>query len=242
MKQNQDYLNFLKDKKVIIVGPAESLLERGDGQFIDSFDVVVRVNRGIEPTLKNYDKLGTRTDILYNCMLEKEDNGGIINLDLLKSKQVKFVSYHPQVSFEGKALSIKPYHIDNNKLNNMNTFLKTHMINHEFYNSISSQVNCRPNTGFIAIFDLLFHEVKELYITGYTFYMDGFMKGYKDHLDSNFITKCYNSRRHNQKNLFNFLKKTSKEDKRIKTDTILTRILTLDELKKDEETLKYVFS
>ena len=65
MKQNQDYLNFLKDKKVIIVGPAESLLERGDGQFIDSFDVVVRVNRGIEPTLKNNDKLGTRTDILY---------------------------------------------------------------------------------------------------------------------------------------------------------------------------------
>ena len=242
MKKNKEYLDFLKDKKVIIVGPAESLLQRGDGKFIDSFDIVVRVNRGIEPSLKYSDKIGSRTDILYNCMLEKEDNGGYIDLNLLKSQNVKFVSYHPQVSFEGKALPIRPYHLDNNKLNNMNTFLKTHMINHEFYNSVSSQVNCRPNTGFIAIFDLLFHEVKELYITGYTFYMDGFMKGYKDHLDSNFITKCYNSRRHNQKNLFDFLKKTSKEDERIKTDTILSRILTLDELKKDEETLKYVFS
>ncbi len=242
MKQNQNYLNFLKDKKVIIVGPAESLLERGDGQFIDSFDVVVRVNRGIEPTLKNSKKLGSRTDILYNCMLEKEDNGGIIDLNLLKYKKVKFVSYHSQVSYEGKAEPIKPHHLDNNKLLAMNSFLKTHMIDHNFYNSISFKVNCRPNTGYIAIFDLLFHDVKQLYITGYTFYMDGFMKGYKDHLNNEFITKCYTSKRHIQKNLFEFLKKKSKEDNRIKPDPILTKILTLEDLKKDEETLKYVFS
>ena len=111
MKQNPDYLNFLKDKRVIIVGPAESLLERGDGQFIDSFDIVVRVNRGIEPTIKNYNKLGSRTDILYNCMLEKEDNGGVIELNLLKLKDVKYVSYHSQVSYQGKAEPIKPHQV-----------------------------------------------------------------------------------------------------------------------------------
>ena len=242
MKQNPDYLKFLKGKRVIIVGPAESLLERGDGKFIDSFDIVVRVNRGIEPTIKNFQKIGSRTDILYNCMLEKEDNGGVIDLNLLKLKDVKYVSYHSQVSYQGKAEPTKPYHLDNGKLTIMNSFLKTHMIDHKFYNSISSQVNCRPNTGFIAIFDLLFHEVKELYITGYTFYMDGFMKGYKDHLNDDFINRAYTSKRHVQKNLFEFLKKKSKEDSRITTDPILTKILTLDELKKDEETLNYVFS
>lgn len=242
MKQNQDYLNFLKDKKVIIVGPAESLLERGNGEFIDSFDVVVRVNRGIEPTFLNSKKIGSRTDILYNCMLEKNDNGGKIDLNMLKLKNVKFVSYHPQVSYQGLAEPIRPYHLDNSKLMIMNSFLNTHMIDSNFYNSISSQVNCRPNTGFIAIFDLLFHQVKELYITGYTFYLDGFMKGYKDHLDDTFIKKCYTSKRHNQKNLFEFLKKTAKNDQRINTDPILTKILTLDELKKDKETLDYVFS
>ena len=103
MKQNPDYLKFLKGKRVIIVGPAESLLERGDGKFIDSFDIVVRVNRGIEPTIKNFKKIGSRTDILYNCMLEKEDNGGVIDLNLLKLKNVKYVSYHSQVSYQGKA-------------------------------------------------------------------------------------------------------------------------------------------
>lgn len=242
MKKNPEYLKFLKDKKVIIVGPAESLLERGNGNFIDSFDVVVRVNRGIEPTFKNSDKIGSRTDILYNCMLEKDDNGGKIDLNMLKLKNVKFVSYHSQVSYQGKAEPIKPNHLDNGKLKLMNSFLKTHMIDYNFYNSISSQVNCRPNTGFIAIFDLLFHEVKELYITGYTFYMDGFMKGYKDHLDEDFINRAYTSKRHVQKNLFQFLKKKVKENNIIKTDAILTKILTLENLKKDEETLKYVFS
>lgn len=242
MKKNPEYLKYLKDKKVIIVGPAESLLERGDGKFIDSFDVVVRVNRGIEPTFQNSDKIGSRTDILYNCMLEKDDNGGKIDLNMLKLKNVKFVSYHSQVSYQGKAEPIKPHHLDNGKLKLMNSFLNTHMIDFNFYNSISSQVNCRPNTGFIAIFDLLFHEVKELYITGYTFYMDGFMKGYKDHLDEDFINRAYTSKRHVQKNLFQFLKKKVKENNKIKTDAILTKILTLENLKKDEETLKYVFS
>ena len=242
MKKNPEYLKFLKDKKVIIVGPAESLLERGNGKFIDSFDVVVRVNRGIEPTFQNSDKIGSRTDILYNCMLEKDDNGGKIDLNMLKLKNVKFVSYHSQVSYQGKAEPIKPHHLDNGKLKLMNSFLNTHMIDYNFYNSISSQVNCRPNTGFIAIFDLLFHEVKELYITGYTFYMDGFMKGYKDHLDEDFINRAYTSKRHVQKNLFQFLKKKVKENNKIKTDAILTKILTLENLKKDEETLKYVFS
>ena len=242
MKQNLNYLKFLKGKRVIIVGPAESLLERGNGEFIDSFDIVVRVNRGIEPTFLNSKKIGSRTDILYNCMLEKDDNGGKIDLNMLKLKNVKFVSYHSQVSYQGKAEPIKPHHLDNGKLKLMNSFLNTHMIDYNFYNSISSQVNCRPNTGFIAIFDLLFHEVKELYITGYTFYMDGFMKGYKDHLDDDFINRAYTSKRHVQKNLFKFLKKIAKEDERIKPDPILKKILTLDELKKDKETLNYVFS
>ena len=175
-------------------------------------------------------------------LLEKDDNGGKIDLNMLKLKNVKFVSYHSQVSYQGKAEPIKPHHLDNGKLKLMNSFLNTHMIDYNFYNSISSQVNCRPNTGFIAIFDLLFHEVKELYITGYTFYMDGFMKGYKDHLDEDFINRAYTSKRHVQKNLFQFLKKKVKENNKIKTDAILTKILTLKNLKKDEETLKYVFS
>ena len=50
--------DFLKDKKVILVGPSESLLKNKNKEFIESFDVIVRVNRGIEPTDKYGEYVG----------------------------------------------------------------------------------------------------------------------------------------------------------------------------------------
>ena len=50
--KNKKYFNFLKNKKAIIIGPAEYLTTKdyiGFGEKIDKeFDVVVRLNRGIE--------------------------------------------------------------------------------------------------------------------------------------------------------------------------------------------------
>ena len=113
----------------------------------------------------------------------------------------------------------------------------------EFYNKISSQVKCRPNTGYIAIFDLLNYDVKELYITGFTFYLDKFMPGYKDQVDKEeFNNKCFTSQRHNQKNLWEFLKKSYAENSKLKVDPYLHKILGLTELKNDPETKLFVFS
>ena len=42
---NRQYNDFLKGKSVVIVGPASYLEGRGLGEFFDSFDVVVRLNR-----------------------------------------------------------------------------------------------------------------------------------------------------------------------------------------------------
>ena len=37
------------------------------------------------------------------------------------------------------------------------------------YSKINKRVDCRANTGFAAIFDLLNHDISKLYITGYNF-------------------------------------------------------------------------
>ena len=44
---------YLNDKKIIIVGPASYLIGKNLGNFIDSFDIIIRIKRGypIEPTL-----------------------------------------------------------------------------------------------------------------------------------------------------------------------------------------------
>jgi len=234
---------FLKNKKVIIVGPSASTLINKNGNFIDSFDIVIRVNRGVEPTKLYSEFIGKRTDILYNCMLEKPDNGGIIDVQLLKDNNVKYIIYHPEVSFEGICINKPPRALNMNTINNLHSNnINTQMIDPIFYNSISKKVSCRPNTGFIALFHLLSFDIKELYITGYTFYLDGFMDGYKDQVDKEkFRNKCFKSKRHNQKNLWNFLKQQKNLDNRIKTDKYLEKILSLDDLNNDEETVKMIF-
>ena len=236
--------DFLKDKKVILVGPSESLLKNKNKEFIESFDIIVRVNRGIEPTDKYGEYVGERTDILYNCMLEHPDNGWKIDSNYFASKKLKFVVYHPEVDFHGRAIDKDPSHLKPKtikKLQNNNIF--TNKIGFEFYNKISSQVKCRPNTGYIAIFDLLNYDVKELYITGFTFYLDKFMPGYKDQVDKEeFNNKCFTSQRHNQKNLWEFLKKSYAENSKLKVDPYLHKILGLTELKNDPETKLFVFS
>ena len=100
--------DFLKNKKVILIGPSESLLKNKNKDFIESFDIVVRVNRGIEPTEKYSEFIGNRTDILYNCMLENPDNGGPINVDYFSKKNLKYLVYHPEVNFQGKSTNKLP--------------------------------------------------------------------------------------------------------------------------------------
>ena len=147
--------DFLKNKKVILIGPSESLLKNKNKDFIESFDIVVRVNRGIEPTEKYSEFIGSRTDILYNCMLEHPDNGGPINVDYFSKKKLKYLVYHPEVSFQGKTTNKPPKHLNKDRLIELEKAnIKTNMIDSNFYNSISSQVNCRPNTGYIAILNI----------------------------------------------------------------------------------------
>ena len=55
-------IGFCQGKKVLIVGNAVSLLNKPYGEFIDSFDVVVRMGKGYPwPEFKDY--LGTKTDV-----------------------------------------------------------------------------------------------------------------------------------------------------------------------------------
>ena len=45
---------YFKDKSVVIVGPSPSLKGSGQGKYIDSFDIVVRVNKGWWPASTIY--------------------------------------------------------------------------------------------------------------------------------------------------------------------------------------------
>ena len=58
-------------------------------------------------------------------------------------------------------------------------FLNLHIYDVKNYSILNNKIQCRANTGFSAIFDLLENEAKEIFITGFSFYLDSFVKGYK---------------------------------------------------------------
>ena len=136
------------------------------GKKIDSYDLVARINRGIELIDTHYESIGTRTDILYNCLLEKSDNGGKISINNLKKNNVQWVCTQPHSDMRGMVFEniIHP-EIKLSTILKLKYFLNLHIYDVKNYSILNNKIQCRANTGFSAIFDLLENEAKEIFIT-----------------------------------------------------------------------------
>ena len=114
------------------------------------------------------------------------------------------------------------------------------IIDHQFHTDLASKVQCKPNTGFLAIYDILRMKPKQLSIYGFSFYLDGFIKGQKSGVEKEkkcseqeFADMAYNSKRHIQKNMWEYAKLTLKDNKIVKLDNVLEKILELEKLDRD---------
>ena len=67
-KYNELFVNYLKDKTIALIGPAESIIGTKKGHIIDQFDIVVRLNKSLPLPKKMSEDIGSRTDILYNSL------------------------------------------------------------------------------------------------------------------------------------------------------------------------------
>ena len=88
------YHDYLKDKRVIFVGPAPNLLNTNKGDWIDSFDVVIRTNNWFymieEYPEYEYD-YGTRCEVLYtNAQFAREADP--FPLEDWKSQGLKYLN------------------------------------------------------------------------------------------------------------------------------------------------------
>ena len=215
---DKEYARFLNNKSVAIVGPARSIRGSRGGKFIDSHDVVVRLNRALPIPNSLKKDIGSKIDILYNCLKEDDRNGGDINIQLWKKSGVRFVS--------------SPYPILNFSKNDIRTFLKKNKNSlkfHKFpilqYRMLEKELKTRPNTGFLAIIDLLSYNIKSLYVTGITFGIDGYYKEYSD-ISLKEYSKMANGKNHKQQPQFLYIKnKIFGLDKRFIPDKTLELIL-----------------
>lgn len=170
-----NYNNLLKNKKVIIVGPSPSLEGRGIGEWIDSFDVVVRLNKGFPVEHQHKSDLGSKIDIHYHSLSTDELIGGKVHFKEMKESGVFLTCSYPK--------EIQPFYMDFVRFYNENLKwnIPFHEMNLLYYYEVAKMLGTRPNTGTLSILDLLCYDVKELHITGFTWFRDGWRKTYKDH-------------------------------------------------------------
>ena len=237
-----NYKELIKNKSVALVGPAQYLVGSEYGKEIDNHDVVVRINRGIELIDKHEKDIGKKADVLYSCLIEKPANAGKVNGKILKEKYgVKYLCAPPESTYEGVAHETKYHHLVNMKtVDDVLKQIPIRIVEHRFHTILAQKVDCRPNTGFLAIYDLLKHEPKKLSIYGFSFYLDGFIPGCKEGIvqeqdknEKQFADQCFTSKRHVQKNMWLFAKQTLLGKKNIYLDPVLTKILNLERLDRD---------
>ena len=163
--------SMIRGKSIAIVGSAPSCLENERG-FIDSHDVVIRVNNH-----KIGEAQGSRTDIhysFYGSSIRKTP--GELKREGVKLCMCKCPNSQPIES---------QWHVANGKKNGIdfryiyelrkNWWFCDAWIpsDEEFVNSFNLLGGHIPTTGFSAILDVLRAEPKSIYLTGFDFFSSG---------------------------------------------------------------------
>lgn len=221
--------DYLKDKRVVIVGPADYV---NNNELINSFDVIVRINKGYN--MINTNKHGNRTDILYHIANQHEENGGKIPLDN-NIKHIKFVypvlDLYDDSSFKNIGTLRDYIKIYYDKKIYKQIKNKCSIIDEFTYLNFEKECESRPNSGLCAILDLLNYDIKELYITGFTLFQTNYDSSYRNVVEGSEETSKKALERMKQHNFHNQKKSA---------EIYKNNILKNDKVKHDEELINAV--
>ena len=165
----------LANKSVAILGAADSAFKNELGDYINSFDYIIRVNRGaIRLDSKKTPFVGTRTDILFHSFFEySESGGGPIDFEILEKQENKFL-VNPNSNLRG--LRIQWNYYKRNLTEKITYYLPPRL-----YNAISKNLNGYiPTVGFSALYTGLNSNCSKLYISGFTFFKTPYADDYRD--------------------------------------------------------------
>jgi len=215
----ENYGNFLRGRSVALIGPAPTIAGSNQSEYINSFDVVIRLNKAIPIPKSIADDTGARCDVLYNCLNKDPESGGILNLDQLEKAGIKWVCCPYAPTEDGFKRDIE-YFV---KINNGR--FPFHHIDTKLYLNMQSEVKCRPNTGIGTIVDILNYRISQLYITGFTFFKGGYHKDYRGYSEKHVMDFMASHGNHKQAPQENLIRSLYKKDKRIIVDKALKKIL-----------------
>ncbi|MBU8911321.1 MAG: glycosyltransferase family 29 protein [Desulfobacterales bacterium] len=176
----------LYGKKICLVGPSPSL--KDSGQLIDSYDIVVRMNSALPAPEELHKDIGLRTDILITGLAEdymchnsrKEDykermEDVYINYYIpAKASGLKYIVVHHPAYTRFTQKQYAALEEINNKYNDFTLVY----IPLDIHKQIRNATQGEPCTGTLAIDYLMQFKIKELFVTGFTFFKDGYYESY----------------------------------------------------------------
>ena len=218
-RAEQEFTDFVRGKNVIVVGPAGYLQGMGNGEWIDSFDMVVRINHAIPIVFP--EDYGSRIDILYHIMSHRGKNGKTL------------VSRGEILSWKDAGLKwlVVRQSATSNRVRQVehliNTVVPWSCIHHRFSDNVKRSIREKaPNTGIMAIMHLLNAQVSSVTVTGFDLYASGVYENYGD-LKPGEDAKEVNTRWHSIDAQKEYFRHIVKREQRVKIDEKLREVLNL---------------
>ncbi|MCT1526946.1 glycosyltransferase family 29 protein [Sphingobacterium hotanense] len=168
-------LDQYEGKSIAIVGGADSAFYEENGEYIDSFDVVIRVNRGIDNLNGNERYLGTKTTLLFHGLHEDPINGcGPVRPMLWHKMGVEHVVF-PLIGQSEHTELLKTF------VSRSKGSLSIMQISEPDYFVLKNELEgFRTTTGFAAIYLASKIRYSKMFVTGFTFFRTPHQSGYID--------------------------------------------------------------
>jgi len=223
-----DPYKIFKDKRIAIIGAADSAFEEENGEYINGFDYIIRINKApysLTPEKSKF--IGSRTDILFHSFYENSiSGGGPIDLDLYDRQGINYI-INPNNNIKGLKVHLNYFKRNLNKH-------RTYILPKNLYRALTKDFSrWTPTVGYSALYIALNAPFKEIYITGFTFFKTPYASDYRDHfkdMDAN-NEHIKNQGIHNPDLEFTeFIKKLKTAFKRnpnIKMDGTLSKIVDM---------------
>jgi hypothetical protein len=162
------YAELIEGKSVAIIAPAAYLLGSRQRARIESCDLIARINRGFPVPPGMVEDIGERTDILYHLLMV-----GMAASEQVFKPCIGKVGFIVSTRHEGEPRVPQFKRINRGRI-------PFECVPFSMIQSVKLRVRKAPNAGVIAVTHLLSMPIKSLYLTGFSFYEDGYYPGYNE--------------------------------------------------------------
>ena len=164
---------LVTNKRVAVVGPSPHIFGKKQRSYIDSFDIVIRINElGISEDL--FEDYGSKTDIVFLTL-----NTGAVDIykEMMRRNDLSsiclIVNLQHQYSLQ-PYLKVKKTRSIFEQYKDLNLSIDLEHLGNDIFFERCKLFKCYPSTGTSAIYELAESQVKELYVTGFSFYTTKF--------------------------------------------------------------------